>query len=80
VGGNPVQLTDPDGLHGKDKWYGYDDRNFQDWVHDEKQKMKRPGAMNFTKPMLEDMYDQWTAEGCPAGKGGKSGKGGQSRY
>ncbi|MFM0341279.1 RHS repeat-associated core domain-containing protein [Paraburkholderia fungorum] len=79
VGGNPVQFNDPYGLHKGDQWYGYDDRNFQDWVHDEKQKMKRPGAMNFTKPMLEDMYDQWTAEGCPAGKGGKSGKGGRSR-
>ncbi|WP_183081549.1 RHS repeat-associated core domain-containing protein [Paraburkholderia fungorum] len=79
VNGNPVQFSDPYGLHKGDQWYGYNDKNFRDWVHDEKQGMKRPGAMNFSKPMLDDMWDQWTAERCPAGKGGKSGKGGQSR-
>jgi len=80
VGGNPVQFDDPYGLHKRDLWYGYDDKNFRDWVHGIKQDEGISGAVNFSKPMLDDLWSQWNGEGCPAGKGGKSGKGGQSRY
>jgi uncharacterized protein RhaS with RHS repeats len=80
VGGNPVQFNDPYGLHKGDQWYGYNDKNFRDWVHGIKQDEGIPGPVNFTKPMLDDFWSQWNGEGCPVGKGGKSGKGGRSRY
>jgi len=80
VGGNPVQFNDPYGLHKGDQWYGYNDKNFRDWVHGIKQDEGIPGSVNFTKPMLDDFWNQWNGEGCPVGKGGKSGKGGRSRY
>ena len=80
VGGNPVQFTDPEGLHGGDKWYGYNDKNFRDWVHGIKQDDDIPGPVNYSKDALDDFFTQWNDLGCPAGKGGKSGKGGRSRY
>jgi RHS repeat-associated protein len=77
VQNDPVNLVDPQGL--ADKWYGYDDKNFQDWAHQQKQDMGLPGNQNYTKEQLNDLYDQWLQEGRPRGKGGKSGKGGQTR-
>ena len=30
---NPLNWTDSSGLAPKDKWYGYNDKNFHDWAH-----------------------------------------------
>lgn len=79
VNGNPLGYVDPRGLAPKDQWYGYNDKNFQDWAHGEKQGMGRRPDENFSKDDLDALWQQWNEEQCPRGKGGKSGKGGQSR-
>ncbi len=74
VAENSVNLIDPWGLTKKDKWYGYDDKNFQDWIHGQK------GSYDPDIPSKEKMkklWEQWNEEGRPGGKGWKSGKGGQ---
>ncbi len=79
VDGNPVNYIDAHGLHKQDKWYGENDPDFRDWVHDEKQGSGKGGADNFTKREIRKFKKEWNSLGKPRGKGGKSGKGGQRR-
>ncbi|MCB1604592.1 MAG: RHS repeat-associated core domain-containing protein [Xanthomonadales bacterium] len=76
---DPLNHHDPSGLSKKDKWYGFNDKDFKDYVHQIKQDEGRAGNYNYTKEEIRDFYDQWEAEGKPAGKGRTSGKGGSSR-
>ncbi|KAF1690890.1 hypothetical protein CSC64_10725 [Pseudoxanthomonas koreensis] len=76
---NPYKFTDPDGRAPQDNWYGYNDQNFRDWVHDEKQLEGRRGAQNYTRAELDELNREWKAQGEPRGKGGKSGRGGSNR-
>lgn len=74
---DPLNWIDPTGLTKQDQWYGHNEPGFRDWVHGEKQAEGFRG--NYSKEQLDAMKEQWTAESCPRGKGGKSGKGGSSR-
>jgi RHS repeat-associated protein len=52
VEGNPLGFIDPFGLvKGKDRWYGHNEADFRDWVHEQKQGAGdgRGGADNYTK-------------------------------
>jgi RHS repeat-associated protein len=83
VEGNPLGFIDPFGLvKGKDRWYGHNEADFRDWVHEQKQGAGdgRGGADNYTKKELDAFKEQWENEACPRGKGGKSGKGGSRRF
>ena len=80
VGGDPITYADPLGWAPKDKWYGRNDPNFRDWVHQGKQDEGiLPGNYQHSKEEIEDLWKQWNDEGQPRGKGGKSGKGGQGK-
>ncbi len=79
VFGNPNSYSDATGLAPGDKWYGYNNKNFQDWAHAEKQEMGRAADENFTKDDIEELWKEWERQGQPKGKGGKSGKGGRYR-
>jgi len=77
--GNPVRYADPLGTAPGDKWYGYNDKNFQDWVHGQKQESGRGASENYDKEDLDELWEQWNEEGRPRGKGGKRGRGGRGR-
>jgi RHS repeat-associated protein len=62
VWNSPVIYTDPLGFGPGDKWYGYNDRNFQDWFH---RKWKQPGDPDATKEDIEDAYQEWENQGRP---------------
>jgi hypothetical protein len=70
-------LNRSDFLGLTDQWYGYNDRDFRDYVHKRKQEEGFRG--DYDKEGLDRLNEEWKSEGCPRGKGGKSGKGGQSR-
>jgi hypothetical protein len=74
--GNPLTYIDSTGLIPGDQWFGYNDKGFRDWVHAEKQAEGRRGDQNYTKEELDKFWKQWKEDGCPRGKGGKSGRGG----
>jgi RHS repeat-associated protein len=61
---DPVNLTDPSGSAPKDKWYGFYDRRFQDWLHKDKGPDGR-GRRDYEKDELEDKYDEWVELGKP---------------
>src|SRR5262249_45380459 len=71
---SPIDESDPDGLTGKDKWYGYNDPDFRKWVH---QCWKFKGDRDFTKAEIEDAYDEWNRRGRP--KNGRCWNGPQDR-
>ena len=73
-GNDPVNRLDPTGLGPQDKWYGYNERNFQNWVH---RQMKDDGQADFTKDEVKQLYEDWKAQGKPGGdKSNKPGRGG----
>ncbi len=61
--GDPVNLTDADGLAPKDKHYGLPKR-FWNWAH---RKLKERGITigDFSKEDAEEMHKQWESEGRP---------------
>ena len=69
VGGDPINAIDPEGLHKKDKWYGYNNKDFQKWFH---RCWKEQGNPNADKAEIEEAYDEWVRSGMP--KGGKCGE------
>src|SRR6267143_2465470 len=79
VDNNPLRFTDRLGLNPNDKWYGFNDKNFRDYVHGIKQEWGLLGNYQFDKKELENLYKCWEEEGKPRGQGGKSGKGGKGR-
>ena len=64
--GDPVGFVDPTGLQPKDKWYGYNDKNFRDWFH---RCWEDPSAPDEDKAGIARAYSEWLRHGSP--KGGK---------
>jgi RHS repeat-associated protein len=61
----PTLFVDPAGLHKQDKWYGYDDREFQRWFH---KCWKQPGdPPNADKQSIAEAYAEWVRRGKPTG-------------
>jgi RHS repeat-associated protein len=75
---SPLYYIDPSGLAPNDKWYGYNNRDFQAWCH---RQQKRPGDPDFTKQELDRLWKQWNDEGRPGpdSRGRYSRRGGGSR-
>ena len=71
VGSSPVGAVDPSGEKKGDKWYGYNNRIFQDWAHREG---KLDGQPDFTKDELKELYEDWQDSGKPDGEGHKTEK------
>jgi len=61
---DPINYFDPTGWTGRDRWYGFNERDFQNWVH---RQMKDDGQADFTKDELEQLHDDWIAQGRPGG-------------
>ena len=77
VENDPINGFDPTGLTRGDQWYGFNDRNFQNWVH---RQMKDSGQADFTKQELKQLYEDWKAQGKPGGdKSNKPKRGGGRR-
>ena len=76
---NPLSFVDPEGLNPNDKWYGFNNPAFRDYVHGLKQEWNLPPGYTFDKEELKNLNTCWKEEGEPRGKGGKSGKGGRGR-
>ena len=79
VAGNPLRFIDPEGLGPKDRWYGHNEKDFHDWVHQLKEDEKRAPTENYTKDQVDRLKEEWTKTGKPRGRGGESGKGGRLR-
>jgi len=62
VANDPENSVDPDGLSKKDKWYGYNDRNFRWWLHN---CWKEKGDPDATKEEIEEAYQEWINRGSP---------------
>lgn len=62
VANNPENSVDPDGLSKKDKWYGYNNRDFQWWFHN---CWKRKGDADATKEEMDVAYQVWVSRGSP---------------
>jgi RHS repeat-associated protein len=62
AGGNPVNRVDPWGLAPKDKWYGYDNRIFQNWFH---RCWKVDGDPDATQDEIAEAFDEWNRIGRP---------------
>jgi RHS repeat-associated protein len=65
---SPIDESDPDGLTGKDKWYGYNDPDFHKWFH---RCWKQPGDPDADKAGIQEAFEEWVRRGRP--KGGKCG-------
>jgi len=66
VAGNSLIYGDPDGLARWDRWYGFNNREFQRWFH---RCWKQPGNPDAGKEEMADAYAEWVRRGSP--KGGK---------
>jgi RHS repeat-associated protein len=80
VENDPVGSADPSGLYkSKDPWYGYNDPNFQDWAHGEKDSYNKGPGENYSKREVKDLWERWNKLEQPRGRGGKSCGGGKPR-
>ena len=61
VGNNPVNWRDPSGLAPGDKWWGHDNRDFQNWAHDQ----KGGRGYDFDRDEVEELWDEWNSLGKP---------------
>ena len=61
---DPINHIDPTGLAPGDRWYGYNDRTFQNWVH---RQMKDDGQDDFTEDEIKDLWNEWQSLGKPGG-------------
>jgi RHS repeat-associated protein len=66
VDNGPLKFTDALGLHKKDKWYGYNNRDFRDWVHRHyKGPGKKSSGVDLSKEDMDQAYEDWKAQGSP---------------
>ncbi len=66
VDANPLSYVDPLGWHKGDKWFGYNNREFQRWFH---KCWKQPGNPDAGKDEIAEAYKEWVDRGSP--KNGK---------
>ncbi len=64
VEGNPLSYVDPQGLHKGDKWYGFNNREFQRWFH---KCWKQAGNADADKEEIAEAYADWVSRGSPTG-------------
>ena len=60
--GKPLSSTDSDGLAPGDKWYGFNNREFQRWFH---KCWKQPGNADADKQEIAEAYADWVSRGSP---------------
>ncbi len=72
VGNRAVNDSDPTGLspRSRDRWYGRNDRRFQNWFHN---CWKEKGDPDASKKDIEEAYQEWLARGKPSGFNGDCG-------
>ncbi|MEO8379129.1 MAG: RHS repeat-associated core domain-containing protein, partial [Acidobacteriota bacterium] len=63
VHNNPINFIDPSGTTPQDKWYGYNERPFRNWLHDEKEADGRDH--DYDRDEMEEKYEQWVDDGKP---------------
>jgi len=74
VENDPLDAVDPEGLVPKDKWYGYNNKDFRRWFH-RCHEQGGEGRQNATKDEMEIAHREWVSRGSP--RGGKCwGRGG----
>lgn len=64
VDNDPLNSVDPEGLAPKDKWYGYNNKDFRRWFH---RCWKRPGDPDAGKDGIEAAHAEWISRGSPKG-------------
>jgi len=64
VDSNPISYVDPMGLTKTDKWYGFNNREFQRWFH---RCYKQAGDPDADKETMADAYAEWVSRGSPTG-------------
>jgi hypothetical protein len=64
VGGNSVRWSDRTGLKKGDRWYGYNDREFQRWFH---HCWKQSGNADADQEEIAEAYADWVSRGSPVG-------------
>jgi RHS repeat-associated protein len=66
VANNPTKLIDPLGLlpRGSDRWWGYNNRDFQRWFH---RCWKERGDPDAGRKGIEEAYAEWVNRGSPTG-------------
>ena len=52
------------GLHKGDKWYGFNNREFQRWFH---RCWKQAGNADADKEEIAEAYAEWVSRGSPTG-------------
>ncbi len=62
VGNNPVSWIDPFGYRPRDKWYGHNERDFQDWFH---KNWKQKGEPDAGKEDIDHACREWKNRGRP---------------
>ncbi len=62
VEANPIRYIDALGLHKGDKWYGFNDREFQRWFH---RCWKQPGDPDADKDGIAEAFAEWDSRGRP---------------
>ena len=63
AGDAPSVSIDPLGYASWDKWYGYNNRDFQDWFH---RHYKVPGDPDASQEEMEAAYEEWQNQRRPA--------------
>ena len=61
-----LNAVDPEGLAPKDRWYGYNDKDFRRWFH-RCWEEGGEGRRNALKKEIEMAYAEWISRGSPKG-------------
>lgn len=59
---SPTNWSDPFGYAPGDKWFGKNNRDFQDWFH---RNWKQPGDPDAGPDDMNDAYNAWKESGSP---------------
>jgi RHS repeat-associated protein len=62
VGNSPTNWIDSFGYAPGDKWYGFNNRDFQDWFH---RNWKQPGDPDAGPEDMADAFNEWKSQGSP---------------